>query len=326
VSPDGSVVILGSGLVHDAQTLARLPGGLGNTVSDIAWLKGAVYTVRSIAGYSQFQQWVGPTFAPGLVMQVQGTPQRLMNVNGKLVGIYTPASGVPQFVVMNKNFGNDVTPPTVQAGALSVSEGRITLTASETLGTSAGAPTVTLLPGGSPINLEPGTVDGNKVTFNLPASLVNGNYRLTLPPGAMEDGDGNGLAAAYTFDFFVLAGDINRDRNVDGVDFATLASNFGKSGMAFGQGDLNGDGKVDGSDFAILAGNFGKTVPALQAAAVAAPAPAPAAPAPAPAAAPTPRPTASRTTTRRRRVAPPKASPPVRRPSGLAAAARGLGR
>jgi hypothetical protein len=63
-------------------------------------------------------------------------------------------------------------------------------------------------------------------------------------------------------DFYVLTGDINRDRSVNGSDFAILAGNFGKSGMTYEQGDLNGDGSVNGSDFALLAGNFGKTLPA----------------------------------------------------------------
>jgi hypothetical protein len=63
-------------------------------------------------------------------------------------------------------------------------------------------------------------------------------------------------------DFFVLTGDLNRDRAVNGSDFAILAGNFGKTGMTYGQGDVNGDGSVNGSDFALLAANFGKTVPA----------------------------------------------------------------
>jgi hypothetical protein len=65
-------------------------------------------------------------------------------------------------------------------------------------------------------------------------------------------------------DFFVLAGDINRDRSVNGTDFALLAASFGRTGTTFEQGDLNGDGSVNGSDFAILAGNFGRSLPAAQ--------------------------------------------------------------
>jgi hypothetical protein len=99
------------------------------------------------------------------------------------------------------------------------------------------------------------------------------------------------MPADHVFDFFVLAGDVNRNRAVDGSDFAILAGNFGRTAMTFAQGDLTGDGRVDGADFAILAGNFGRQVPPPPAVAVAlrAPqsqppqrrgAPAPAAPAP----------------------------------------------
>jgi hypothetical protein len=92
--------------------------------------------------------------------------------------------------------------------------------------------------------------------------LPDGNYRATIPAGAAADGAGNVLAADFVFDFFVLAGDINRDRAVYGTDFAILAGSFGKTGRTYAQGDLNGDGFVNGSDFAILAGNFGRSVPA----------------------------------------------------------------
>jgi ELWxxDGT repeat protein len=106
------------------------------------------------------------------------------------------------------------------------------------------------------------------VTFTFPGfaggALPDGNYRALLPAGALADTAGNALGLDHTFEFFVLHGDINRDRAVNGTDFAILAGNFGKAGMTYAQGDLNGDGAVNGSDFAILAGNFGKTVPPVQ--------------------------------------------------------------
>jgi cytochrome c len=77
----------------------------------------------------------------------------------------------------------------------------------------------------------------------------------------------------------LLPGDINRDRSVNGTDFAILAGNFGKTGVTYAQGDLNADGAVNGSDFAILAANFGKSLPpavkAAPPAALRAPEPAP---------------------------------------------------
>ena len=114
VAPDGSVVILGSGMVHDGTTLARKSGGLGNAVSDIAWLNGNVYTIRNNGGNTQFQQWTGATFAPGLVAQVPGTPNALLSVgDNKLVAISTPTSGVPQFSVMDAGLNLSPPPTTV---------------------------------------------------------------------------------------------------------------------------------------------------------------------------------------------------------------------
>jgi ELWxxDGT repeat protein len=96
-------------------------------------------------------------------------------------------------------------------------------------------------------------------TFN-PADLPAGDYTATLDGRGVRDVLGNALPGDYFLRFFVLPGDINRDRAVNGSDFALLAGNFGKTGMTYGQGDLNGDGFVNGTDFAILAGNFGRSL------------------------------------------------------------------
>ena len=60
--------------------------------------------------------------------------------------------------------------------------------------------------------------------------LSDGNYRATLPAGSVNDGLGHTLEADFIFDFFVLAGDANRDRQVNLLDFNILAANFGQSG------------------------------------------------------------------------------------------------
>jgi hypothetical protein len=100
----------------------------------------------------------------------------------------------------------------------------------------------------------------NTATFTF-ADLPNGNYRATLAAAGVSDAAGATLVSNNVLNFFILIGDINSDRAVNGTDFAILAGNFGKSGMIYAQGDLNGDRFVNGSDFALLAGNFGKTVP-----------------------------------------------------------------
>jgi len=107
------------------------------------------------------------------------------------------------------------------------------------------------------------SVDAGNLTFNFsvtPAGLPDGNYHATLPLGGVIDTSGDPLPADYTYDFFVLAGDGDRDRTVDIKDFNLLAANFGKSNQTFSQGnyDYSSDGKVTITDFNILAANFGK--------------------------------------------------------------------
>ena len=58
-----------------------------------------------------------------------------------------------------------------------------------------------------------------------------------------------------------LLGDLNRDGTVAFDDFASLATNFGRSDVDNrADGDLNGDRIVDFRDFLLLAENFGKSI------------------------------------------------------------------
>lgn len=55
-----------------------------------------------------------------------------------------------------------------------------------------------------------------------------------------------------------LAGDANRDGEVDFADFLILADNFGREGAVWDDGDFDSDARVSFSDFLILADNFGR--------------------------------------------------------------------
>jgi hypothetical protein len=91
-------------------------------------------------------------------------------------------------------------------------------------------------------------------------TLPDGDYNLTLLDGALTDLDGNANQGEVTsFVTFFLAGDANRDRTVDLVDFTTLRNNFGRSDSPlFSEADFNYDGTVDLADFTILRNQFGK--------------------------------------------------------------------
>ena len=101
-------------------------------------------------------------------------------------------------------------------------------------------------------------------TLVMTGELPNGNYRVYALNSDFQNAAGIsrpvGSGGAF-FDFFVLAGDANRDRVVDLADFVILRNNFGTGETTFSQGDFDYDGTVDLADFVILRNNFGQTVP-----------------------------------------------------------------
>ena len=100
------------------------------------------------------------------------------------------------------------------------------------------------------------------ITFGLPISLPDGNYRATLLAGSVADAYGSSPTSNYSFDFFSLAGDANHDRSVDLRDLYALATNWQGTGKTFGQGDFNYDGVVDSADLGILATHWQATLAA----------------------------------------------------------------
>jgi hypothetical protein len=93
-------------------------------------------------------------------------------------------------------------------------------------------------------------------------ALPDGLYHLQLPANAVMNRLGETMPQPYRFDFFVLAGDANRDRAVDVSDLGVLATNWQSSSKLFSKGDFNYDGVVDVSDLGILATNWQKSVAA----------------------------------------------------------------
>ena len=194
---------------------------------------------------------------------------------------YDPATGagtfafgpgvVPiEFVGIETLLDADVRPPTVadlrfafetgQAVVATFSEAVVGVGAGtiEVVDLATGAP----LPAGRFVTTVTGGGDGPTVLTLRPDPLLpDGNYRATIPAGAVADAAGNPLAAGATLDFFVLAGDFNRDRRVNLADFTILANNFGQTGRTFGQGDATYDGRVNLSDFTVLANRFGAVLP-----------------------------------------------------------------
>jgi parallel beta-helix repeat protein len=113
------------------------------------------------------------------------------------------------------------------------------------------------------------TLTNTAVPF-LGGILPDGNYRATLHAAGITDAagnplDGNGDGAPgddYSFDFFFLNGDANRDRTVGFADLVTLAQHYGTTDGDWSHGDFNYDGRIDFNDLVIQAQRYGTTLPA----------------------------------------------------------------
>jgi hypothetical protein len=136
---------------------------------------------------------------------------------------------------------------------------------------------VTQLPSG--VALTPDAVTWDAVTrtatFTFVAPLPNENYRATLAASGVQTAGGRRLAADAAYDFYVLAGDVNRDRVVNYDDLLILAKYYNSTTATWAEGDLDGNGFVNFDDLLIVAKSYNATVAALP----------PTLPAPAPAAA-----------------------------------------
>jgi len=118
-------------------------------------------------------------------------------------------------------------------------------------------------------NLTGGGTVGTLLSYSNPTAtftftggiLPDGNYRATIAAANVTDLAGNPLGGDAALDFFVFAGDANRDRTVNISDFSILASRFNLPGT-FSQGDFDYSGTVGIGDFSILASKFNTSLPA----------------------------------------------------------------
>ena len=120
-------------------------------------------------------------------------------------------------------------------------------------------------PGSIALSATPGNVASfADFTFpGFPAGLPDGNYRASLNPAGITDLAGNPLRSGSLLDFFVLAGDANRDRTVGFNDLVIVAQHYNQTGGGtFSTGDFNYDGNVGFADLVILAQRYNVTLPA----------------------------------------------------------------
>ncbi|MCB0211409.1 MAG: PKD domain-containing protein [Anaerolineae bacterium] len=94
VAPDGSVVVLGSGRIYDAITLAQIDT-LSNNISDATWADDTLYTLRTFDSNTQIQRW-SSNYGVNAVFNLPGTPTRILTVGSELL-VITNFYGLPRF-------------------------------------------------------------------------------------------------------------------------------------------------------------------------------------------------------------------------------------
>jgi subtilisin family serine protease len=182
----------------------------------------------------------------------------------------------PGEVVENVNFGNhDRVPPKVLGSqfAFATAQGLVVQFNEDVSGSLAVGDLALLnLTTNTPVATAGFTLTYDSAThtatFNVNGILPDGNYLATFSgttitdlSGNKLDGNGDGVGGDdYSFNFFFLQGDANRDGTVNLDDFNILAANFGQSPRDFTQADFTYDGIVNLDDFNILASQFGTSL------------------------------------------------------------------
>jgi hypothetical protein len=117
---------------------------------------------------------------------------------------------------------------------------------------------------GTPGGLVFSSTQNSSNQWRWPRGLPDGNYRATLPAGSFTDIGGTPSVVDGVIDFYILAGDANRDRTVNFDDLLILARNYNQTLRNFTQGnfDYSFDGMVNFDDLLILARRYGTTLAA----------------------------------------------------------------
>ncbi len=101
VAPDGSVAILGSGRIYDANSLSQVDS-LSNDIDDAVWHNGDLFTLRVFQGHSQVQQW-GSNYGISATLQLSGDPLRMFSISEGLL-VITQSYGKPYFTILDDGF------------------------------------------------------------------------------------------------------------------------------------------------------------------------------------------------------------------------------
>jgi hypothetical protein len=77
-----------------------------------------------------------------------------------------------------------------------------------------------------------------------------------VPAGSLKDRSGNALASDFTLDFFVLAGDADRDGRVTIDDYFRLDLGYANQLAGFSNGDFDYSGVINADDYFLIDQGF----------------------------------------------------------------------
>ena len=92
----------------------------------------------------------------------------------------------------------------------------------------------------------------NSALFRFGYLLSDDDYQATILADSVRDTDNKPLFGDFQFDFFVMAGDANRDRKINIADFLRIDRGSARGLTGFGNGDFDQSGEIDGADYFII--------------------------------------------------------------------------
>lgn len=256
VAPDGSVAVLGSGVIHDATTLERFNFSLDNYLTDAAWLGDELYTIRNVDDVSEIQQWTGPTYELVDSVRISGAAASLQPIgDNRLLAISVIGDETTNFTVLNSELKTVEVPGNDTPGLYNPATATFLFRDANDSDTSDLAPLNNGIRNGIPLSgdwngdgIETiGVYDPAAATFLLHNSYVADvsdmpafNYGIPNWIPLTGDWDGDGIDTIGVYDpesavFFL--------RNTNDSGEADLSAfNYGISGWEPLAGDWDGDG------------------------------------------------------------------------------------
>ena len=102
VSPDGSIVLLGSGRIYDPISLVQI-NTLSNNIIDATWLNGTLYSIFSADGQStKVQKWTGQNYYLAKSVNFSGNPLSVFGINESLI-VVSLYNNQPTFSIWDEN-------------------------------------------------------------------------------------------------------------------------------------------------------------------------------------------------------------------------------